>query len=168
MAKKTKINFPTRTRQGDRYMICRNSIPNGKYWKGTLCDTWSKVGKDTVAVLCSSCVQKVVDPPEFQSAYKSKGFPRGWQFRKEFVHKDGTVYHKGVEQPKLKGTLAPTEINIDDKKKLTKKEKQELKDQLLQQMVFVRGEIKKARWKKDIRANQVKLRKIERKLTKLN
>jgi len=168
MAKKTSIVYPSRTRQGQRYMVCRNSIPNGKYWKGNLCDTWTKVGKDTTAVLCSSCVQKVVDPPEFRSTYKSKGFPRGWQFRKEFVHEDGTVYHKGVEQPKLKGTLAPTKIDTDDKKKLSKKEKQELKDQLLQQMVFVRGQLKKAKWKKDIRANQVEMRKIERKLKKLN
>ena len=28
----------------------------------------------------------------------------------EFVDKDGTVYHKGKEQPKLKGTLPPTEV----------------------------------------------------------
>jgi len=27
---------------------------------------------------------------------------------KEFVDKDGTVFHKGVEQPDLKGTLEPT------------------------------------------------------------
>lgn len=168
MAKKTSFVYPSRTRQGQRYMVCRNSIPNGKYWKGNLCDTWTKVGKDTIAVLCSSCVQKVVDPPEFKSTYKSKGFPRGWQFRKEFVHEDGTVYHKGVEQPKLKGTIEPTQIDDTAKKKLSKKEKQELEAQLLQQMVFVRGELKKAKWKKDIRSNQVELRKIERKLKKLN
>jgi hypothetical protein len=149
MAKKTKIKFPSRMRQGQRYMVCQNSVPGGKYWKGNLCDTWTTVSEAATAVLCSSCVQKVVDPPQLKSTYKSKGFPRGWQFRKEFVHEDGTVYHKGVEQPNLKGTLAPTKI-----------EKTE--------MVFVRGQIKKARWKKDIRSNQVELRKIERKLKKLN
>lgn len=168
MAKKTKIKFPSRMRQGQRYMVCQNSVPGGKYWKGNLCDTWTTVSEAATAVLCSSCVQKVVDPPQLKSTYKSKGFPRGWQFRKEFVHEDGTVYHKGVEQPNLKGTLAPTKIEKADKKKLSKKEKEELKDQLLQQMVFVRGQIKKARWKKDIRSNQVELRKIERKLKKLN
>ena len=26
------------------------------------------------------------------------------------IDKDGTVYHKGVEQPKLKGTLEPTKV----------------------------------------------------------
>jgi len=168
MAKKVKIKFPSRTRQGERYMICRNSVPGGKYWKGVLCNTWTKVGNTATAVLCSCCVQKVVEPPEIKSRYKSKGFPRGWQFRKEFVHEDGTVYHKGVEQTKLKGTLPATKINTSDKKKMSKKEKLDLKDQILQQMVFVRGELKTSKWKKDIRANHVELRKLERRLKKLN
>jgi hypothetical protein len=41
----------------------------------------------------------------------SSGKPRGWRWRKEFVDADGTVYHKGVEQPKLKGTLPPTNVD---------------------------------------------------------
>jgi len=168
MAKKTKIKFPSKMKEGRRYMVCQNSVPGGRYWKGNLCSEWSSVGDTATAVLCSRCVQKVVDPPEIKSTYKSKGFPRGWQFRKEFVHEDGTVYHKGKEQPDLKGTLAPTKIEKVNKKKLSKKEKQELESQLLQQMVFVRGQIKKAKWKKDIRSNEVQLRKIERKLKKLN
>jgi len=168
MAKKVKIKFPSRMRQGERYMICRNSVPGGKYWKGVLCNTWTKVGNTATAVLCSCCVQKVVEPPEIKSRYKSKGFPRGWQFRKEFVHEDGTVYHKGVEQTKLKGTLPATKIDNSDKKKMSKKEKLDLKDQILQQMVFVRGELKTSKWKKDIRANHIELRKLERRLKKLN
>lgn len=168
MAKKTKIKFPSKTKEGRRYMVCQNSVPGGRYWKGTLCSEWSSVGDTATAVLCSRCVQKVVDPPEIKSQYKSKGYPRGWQFRKEFIHEDGTVYHKGKEQPDLKGTLEPTKIEKVDKKKLSKKEKRELEAQLLQQMVFVRGEIKKAKWKKDIRSNEVALRKIERRLKKLN
>ena len=168
MAKKVKIKFPSRTRQGERYMVCRNSVPGGKYWTGKLCSEWCRVGDTTTAVLCSRCVQQVVDPPDIKSRYKSKGFPRGWQFRKEFVHEDGTVYHKGVEQTKLKGTLEPTKIDTSDKKKMSKKEKQTLKDQILQQMVFVRGELKTSKWKKDIRANHVELRKLERRLKKLN
>ena len=168
MAKKVKIKFPSRMRQGKRYMVCRNSVPGGKYWTGTLCDTWTTVGETATAVLCSRCVQKVVEPPEIKSRYKSKGFPRGWQFRKEFVHEDGTVYHKGVEQPKLKGTLTATVIDTPNKKKLSRKEKQDLKDQILQQMVFVRGELKTSKWKKDIRANHIELRKLERRLKKLN
>jgi len=36
--------------------------------------------------------------------------PRGWHFMNEFVDSEGNVYHKGVEQPELKGTLTPTII----------------------------------------------------------
>ena len=38
------------------------------------------------------------------------GRPSGWHFMNEFVDKDGTVYHLGKEQPKLKGTLPPTKV----------------------------------------------------------
>ena len=36
---------------------------------------------------------------------------------KEFVDKDGNVFHKGKEQPKLKGTLKPTKLNPPKKRK---------------------------------------------------
>jgi hypothetical protein len=35
----------------------------------------------------------------------------------EFVDKDGTVFHKGVEQPGLKGTLKPTKVKPKKKAK---------------------------------------------------
>ena len=35
----------------------------------------------------------------------------------EFVDKDGNVFHKGVEQPKLKGTLKPTKVKPKKKTK---------------------------------------------------
>ncbi|NPV13229.1 MAG: hypothetical protein HPY57_15830 [Ignavibacteria bacterium] len=35
--------------------------------------------------------------------------PRGWHFRDVFVDSEGNVYHKGIEQPQLKGTLPPSE-----------------------------------------------------------
>ena len=38
------------------------------------------------------------------------GRPAGWHWMNEFVDKDGTVYHKGKEQPKLKGTLPITKV----------------------------------------------------------
>ena len=38
-------------------------------------------------------------------------------FMNEFVDKDGTVYHKGKEQPKLKGTLPPTKVKHCQEKK---------------------------------------------------
>ena len=42
----------------------------------------------------------------------------------EFVDKDGSVFHKGKEQPELKGTLKPTKVKPrKKKKKLTADEK---------------------------------------------
>jgi hypothetical protein len=44
---------------------------------------------------------------------------------KVFVAQDGTVYHKGEEQPNLKGTLPVTVIEPKEpKKKISKDEKQ--------------------------------------------
>ena len=45
---------------------------------------------------------------------------------KEFVDKDGTVYHLGKEQPKLKGTLKPTKVTVKPKKKTKRRSKQEI------------------------------------------
>ena len=47
------------------------------------------------------------------------GRPAGWHWMAEFVDKDGTVYHKGKEQPKLKGTLPPTKVVPKKKNKRT-------------------------------------------------
>ncbi len=54
----------------------------------------------------------------------STGRPAGWHFMAEFVDKDGKVYHKGVEQPKLFGTLKPTKVK--PKKKVKRKTKDEI------------------------------------------
>jgi len=86
---------------------------------------------------------------------------------KEFVDKEGNVFHKGVEQPKLKGKFKPTEIKPSNKKKLSKREKAELELKLQTQLAFHRGAMKKATLKKDIKAHHVKLSRIQRKLKKL-
>ena len=170
MSKKQTVShsFATKIVDNKRFMICQNSLPDGKYWQGKLCDTWSKVGLNTTSVLCYKCSVRLAGDPEIGAGYKSSGKPRGWQFMKEYVDEQGNVYHKGVEQPKLKGTLPPTQIDTSNvKKRLTKQEKQELKDQLLQQIVFVRGNINKSTLKKDIKANKTQLRKLERQLNKI-
>ena len=69
---------------------------------------------------------------------KSSGRPAGWHFMAEFVDKDGTVFHKGVEQPNLKGTLPPTKV------KPRKKTKRRSKEQIL----IDRHKAKKAALKK--------------------
>jgi len=61
-----------------------------------------------------------------KSSYKPTGRPAGWHFMAEFVDKDGNVFHRGKEQPKLKGTLPPTKV-----KKPKKKMKRRTKDEIL-------------------------------------
>ena len=43
--------------------------------------------------------------------YKPTVVLSGVSFMNEFVDKDGNVFHKGKEQPELKGTLPPTRLN---------------------------------------------------------
>ena len=82
------------------------------------------------SVIGSRAVMGKIDKMFPETAPKSKpktGRPAGWHWMAEFVDKDGTVYHKGKEQPKLKGTLPPTEIK--PRKKPTKKRR--TKEQIL-------------------------------------
>lgn len=43
------------------------------------------------------------NPNKVEKVYVSSGFPQGWHFKKEYIHTDGTVYHRGkpitVNQP---------------------------------------------------------------------
>jgi hypothetical protein len=168
-----KTKFKTKTINGERYMICRNSIEDKKHWSWPhlanteRCDRYSIVSGDTTSILCYKCTMKTVPKPKINKGYVSSGRPRGWQFMKEFVDKEGNVFHKGVEQPKLKGKLQPTVIKPSNKKKLTKKEKAELKLELQKQLAFHRGAMKKATLKKDVKAHHVKVSRIQRKLKKL-
>jgi hypothetical protein len=159
--------FASKNIGNQRYMICRNSIPDGKYWNGKHCEEWSRVGINTTSVLCHKCSGRLASDPDIGNGYKPSGKPRGWQFMKEYVDAQGNVFYKGVEQPGLKGTLPATQIEPDQKKRLTKEERQELKDQILQQIVFVRGQLMKSKLKRDINSNKVQLRALERKLKKV-
>jgi hypothetical protein len=81
-------------------------------------------------------------PAEPKSAYKPTGRPAGWHFMNEFVDADGNVFHKGKEQPKLKGTLPPTKVTPPKKK--TKRRTKE-------QILIAREAEKKAALKKAIK-----------------
>ena len=103
---------------GQRHMICK------------VCqDVYCEVDENTVAVTCSSCVLRktlALQPMDtfFAKKHKKTGRPAGWHWMAEFVDKDGNVFHKGKEQPELKGTLPPTKVKPPKKrKKLTKDEK---------------------------------------------
>ena len=127
----------------------------------------ANVSEDSVSVIGSRAVMGMVGMPDEPKQKVSTGRPAGWHFMNEFVDKDGNVFHKGKEQPQLKGTLQPTKIDRTPKKKLSKLEKSELKDKIIEQMALVRGELKKAKWKKDIRSGTSQLKKLERQLKKI-
>ena len=85
----------------------------------------ANVSLEAVSVIGSKALHSRMSKMFPESEPKSKprtGRPSGWHFMKEFVDKDGNVFHKGVEQPKLKGTLPPTKVK--PKKKPTKRRSQ--------------------------------------------
>ena len=120
MVKKQKQEWMSFHEDGRRYMQCK--VCKSEY---------VQTGEDAVAVTCSSCVTRITTSQmtleDFYPSWKKQkktGRPAGWHFMKEFVDKDGNVFHKGKEQPELKGTLKPTKVKPPKKrKKLTADEK---------------------------------------------
>jgi len=105
---------------GNRFMQCK------------VCQSeYVQTGEDAVAVTCSICTQRLClshtsleDMVPSLRKKKSTGRPAGWHFMNEFVDKDGNVFHKGKEQPELKGTLKPTKVKpVKKRKKLSADEK---------------------------------------------
>jgi hypothetical protein len=103
----------------------------------------------TIVKMCFDCVREAV-APAYSQAPKKKGFPKGWKFMKVFVYSDGTVYHKGVEQPLLKGTLDPTVIEPKTKKSRAQKaqEKQQALAELQKLKIALKKETRKTYAKK--------------------
>ena len=117
MSRKKKIEYMSFNDKDGRWMQCKH------------CYDYVKVDKGTAAITCSKCVTirniaKFPDTLPKHSIRKPTGRPPGWHWMNEFVDKDGNVFHKGKEQPKLKGTLKPTKVKPPKKrKKLTADEK---------------------------------------------
>ena len=84
----------------------------------------ANVSTEAKSVIGSRAVMGMVGIPKEKPKKVSTGRPAGWHFMNEFVDKDGNVFHKGVEQPKLKGTLKPTKIV--PKKKTKRRTKEEI------------------------------------------
>ena len=90
-------------------------------------DPVANVSTDSVSVIGSRALMGRMGklfPDVTKPAYKPTGRPAGWHFMNEFVDKDGNVFHKGKEQPDLKGTLPPTKIK--PKKKAKRRTKEEI------------------------------------------
>ena len=119
---------------GVAYMDCKitgDPVPN--------------VSTDSVSVIGSRALMGKMGklfPDVTKPTYKPTGRPAGWHFMKEFVDKDGNVFHLGKEQPKLKGTLPPTKVK--PKKKTTKRRTKE-------QILLARAAEKKAALKKALK-----------------
>ena len=103
---------------------------DGQGWlQCKFCCEYQKVDNIDGAITCSSCVMKIdlIKYPETAMTKQKKpktGRPAGWHWMTEFVDKDGNVFHKGKEQPELKGTLSPTKVKPrKKKKKLTEDQK---------------------------------------------
>ena len=117
MSKENEIELMSYTENGQRWLQCKS------------CYDYKKVDKNVKAVTCSKCTMintlKRKPMNEFFAKQRvSTGRPAGWHFMNEYVDMDGNVFHKGKEQPKLKGTLKPTKVKPPKKrKKLTADEK---------------------------------------------
>ena len=84
---------PDYIEKGVRYMMCN-------------CGTYIAVGEEATNVVCGTCtnrnmMMKFPELHEGKPKRKTTGRPPGWHFMKEFVDKDGNVFHKGKEQPDL-------------------------------------------------------------------
>ena len=133
MARKKKIEYHSYTEGSIRYMVC------------SVCGNYERVGEEATGVKCSRCVNMTMMnqyPPENTPSYKPTGRPAGWHWMTEFVDVDGNVFHRGKEQPKLKGTLKPTKVK--PRKKTTRRSKQAI---LVAREKEKKAELKKAHQK---------------------
>ena len=117
---------------------------DGQRWlQCKYCYDYKKVEPEVGAITCGNCVVKIdlIKFPEtaIKTQKKKTGRPAGWHFMNEYGDKDGNVFHKGKEQPDLKGTLEPTKV------KPRKKKKKLTEDEKLQRDIKRWNKIKKAR-----------------------
>jgi len=120
----TKIpetEYKVEYRQGSKWN--ENPLYKYKYMECKSCGQMSPASETSHAITCNDCVTELLPEMELTRRVKSDK-PRGWQWMAEYVHVDGTVYHKGLEQPDLKDTLEPTPVT--EKLKLTKIQKAQL------------------------------------------
>ena len=158
--KNNEIQYAVEYRKGSKW----NQNPDRlyKYMECKVCGQFTPVGEDATAVTCPDCVAEMMPAVQITRRQKSDK-PRGWQWMAVYVHTDGTVYHKGEEQPDLKGTLEPT--TIESKPKLNKHQKAKLKSEASLQLSKLKKEYSKAtsiRIRKKIQAEINRQSKIAR------
>ena len=129
---------------GVAYMDCRET---GEPVANVGINSVSVMGSRAVMKKCLSLMSDAERDRLFGkgAAAKSTGRPRGWRWMKEFVDKEGNVYHKGVEQPKLKGTRPVTDVAAIKKRQVANKEKRrKAENKKLLKMAAEKKALKKA------------------------
>ena len=101
----------------------------------------ANVSTDSVSVIGGRAMQSRVGIPKEKSRPQPTGRPAGWHWMNEYVDKWGNVFHKGVEQPKLKGTRPIT----------LSKEKKKILRRTQEEILLAREAEKKAALKKAIK-----------------
>ena len=132
------------------------------------CGTFVKTASDdAVSVVCWECVieaQREYDQPLVKKKLvAAQGYPKGWRFMKEFVHANGTVYHRGVEQPDLKGTLEPTTIIVKPKK--SKAQKAQEKADAMKRYAELKKTLKKETRKGAIKKIESELKRLQKQIS---
>ena len=119
------------------------------------CGRFMVIGHSANGGICSACTQKkcigLLTDSERDKLFGGKSGngrtvrPRGWKWMTEFVDGDGTVWHKGVEQPDLNGQRPITDIEALRAKRKSAKETSKVKEQAkLLEMAAKKKELKKA------------------------
>jgi hypothetical protein len=101
---------------GVAYMDCKIT---GEPVKNVSTEATSVIGSKAVMARIHKMFPEQDKPKRVRT-----GRPAGWHFMNEYVDKDGNVFHKGKEQPDLKGTLPPTKVK--PKKKVKRRSKEEM------------------------------------------
>ncbi len=123
-----------------------------------------KVAPGSVVIMCSECVAELLRSSDSKilPTQRKVGYPRGWKFKKLFVHSNGTVYHRGVEQPELMGTLPPTPIVQKERK--SKRQREQEKQVVLTELQKLKTQLKKETRKTYAKKLQTKIKKLQRQL----
>lgn len=140
------------------------------------CGIEQDVTEGTKSVICWKCVQQRVDPPKGHIPYDpvTRTFqtnnkdavpkPRGWHLKDEFVDSDGNVFYKGVEQPKLKGTMEPTKVEKPRRSPRQKKKTETNRESILVEIQKLKKETTRTKDEKKINKLQKQIEKLEKKI----
>lgn len=138
---------------------------NVKVLQCSICSQDVLCSNDAAKIICWQCISESWsnDSAGYNpNIKKNKGYPRGWKFKKLFVSSTGIVYHNGVEQPHLKGTVDPTPVEI--KPRLSKAQKQREKAAALAELGRLKKELKKETRKTYAKKLESQIKKLQRKI----